>query len=109
MFDDIFQVKDVDPEGKKFDRVSRIHARSENYEAELSLDVHYEMYPLAVGEKFAMVLASSLRLDGAKGAGPAEDESYDPTVNMQDSLADKYDYVMYGKVFKYEPQAASKV
>lgn len=31
LFEDIFDVKDIDPEGKKFDRVSRLHCESESF------------------------------------------------------------------------------
>ncbi len=31
LFEDIFDVKDMDPEGKKFDRVSRLHCESESF------------------------------------------------------------------------------
>lgn len=39
LFNDTFTVSSVDRDGKKFDRVSRIAARSENHEMDLTLDV----------------------------------------------------------------------
>ena len=53
--------------------------------------------PLArqVGTRFTMVLAPTLSLDGTP-----EDMSYDQS--GKESLADAYEYVMYGKVFKKE-------
>jgi hypothetical protein len=38
LFEDIFNVKDMDPEGKKFDRVSRLHCESESFKMDLILD-----------------------------------------------------------------------
>ena len=35
LFEDIFDVKDIDPEGKKFERVSRLHCESESFKVEI--------------------------------------------------------------------------
>ncbi|CAK9165741.1 unnamed protein product [Ilex paraguariensis] len=45
-------------------RVSHIEARSEQYDMYMQLDVNIEIYRMHVGEKFMMVLASILNLDG---------------------------------------------
>jgi DNA-directed RNA polymerase I, II, and III subunit RPABC3 len=57
---------------------------------ELTLDVNTEIYPLAPAEKFTLALASTLNLDDSKA-----------------SLADEYEYVMFGKVYKYDDSAAT--
>ena len=136
-YEDIFEVIDRDPDGKKFDKVSRFRCRSQ-FEAELQIDINVDIYnlevrfvsshrdrtlsdpispnvpnppsmrrtlrlkslappPLArqVGTRFTMVLAPTLSLDGTP-----EDMSYDQS--GKESLADAYEYVMYGKVFKKE-------
>ena len=64
LFEDIFDVKDIDPEGKKFDRVSRLHCESESFKMDLILDVNVQLYPIELGDKFRLVLATSLREDG---------------------------------------------
>lgn len=46
LFEDIFDVKDIDPEGKKFDRVSRLHCESESFKMDLILDVNIQIYPV---------------------------------------------------------------
>ncbi|VDN45799.1 unnamed protein product [Gongylonema pulchrum] len=43
LFDDMFLVKDVDPDGKKFDRVSRLFCDSESFKMELILDVNTQL------------------------------------------------------------------
>ncbi|GLT54937.1 hypothetical protein SLA2020_280950 [Shorea laevis] len=58
LFDDIFRVERVNPDGKKFDKVTRIEARS---------------------EKCGMFM----QLDGGR-----------------QSLADKFEYIMHGKLYK---------
>eukprot|EP01117_Protostelium_nocturnum_P017077 TRINITY_DN6886_c0_g1_i1.p1 TRINITY_DN6886_c0_g1~~TRINITY_DN6886_c0_g1_i1.p1 ORF type:complete len:146 (+),score=47.24 TRINITY_DN6886_c0_g1_i1:72-509(+) len=94
LFEDIFEFKEIDKDGKKFDRVSRVTGTSENYEMELVLDINVDIYPVEVSTKFSLVLASTLNLDGTP-----DDGVFDPSGKK--TLADKYDYVMYGKVFKY--------
>ena len=71
IFDDIFEVIDKDPDGKKFDKVSRFRCRSQ-FEAELSIDVNVDIYKLDVGTKFTLALAPTLSLDGTP-----EDANYD--------------------------------
>jgi len=65
---------------------------------ELWLDVNTEIYPLE-HQKFSLALASTLNLDGSPDEG-FFDASDRPT------LADKYEYVMYGKVFKYQEESS---
>lgn len=69
LLDDIFEVERLDPDGKKFDKVSRIEARSTNFDMYMQLDVNTEIYPIHVGEKFTMVLAPTLNLDQTPDSG----------------------------------------
>ncbi|PRP87564.1 hypothetical protein PROFUN_04591 [Planoprotostelium fungivorum] len=94
LFEDIFDIKDIDKGGKRFDRVSRVTGTSENYEMELILDVNTSIYPVEVSNKFAVALTYTLNLDGTPDSGV-----FDPTPKK--TKADKYEYVMYGKVFKF--------
>ncbi|KAL2916435.1 DNA-directed RNA polymerases I, II, and III subunit RPABC3 [Polyrhizophydium stewartii] len=107
LFQDIFEINDIDPHGKKFDRVSRIIASSENIDMAVTLDVNIEIYPLKAGEKFTLALASTLALDGAS-VDTSKKQPWRDQAN-QKSLADEYDYVMYGKVYKYDDTANAKV
>mmetsp|Transcript_13852 Transcript_13852/g.20415 ORF Transcript_13852/g.20415 Transcript_13852/m.20415 type:complete len:145 (-) Transcript_13852:109-543(-) len=95
LFEDIFDVRQLNPEGKKFDRVNRMSCKGLTYEMELLLDFNCEIYPISEGEKLSIVLASTLNLDGT-----LDDGSYQPSDEA--SLADNYEYVMHGLVFKYE-------
>ncbi|KAK9111425.1 hypothetical protein Scep_018944 [Stephania cephalantha] len=93
LFEDIFKIDRIDPDGKKFDKVSRIEATSEQFDMYMQLDVNTEIYPLRDDEKFTMVLASTLNLDGTPDTG-----FY--TQGQRKSLADKFEYVMHGKLYK---------
>ena len=41
---------DKDPDGKKFDKVSRFRCRSVQFEAELMIDINIDIYKLDVSE-----------------------------------------------------------
>nr|CAB3265021.1 DNA-directed RNA polymerases I, II, and III subunit RPABC3-like [Phallusia mammillata] len=97
LFEDIFDIKDVDPEGKKFDRVSRLHCDSESFKMDLILDVNTQIYSLELGDKFRLVLATTLSEDGTPG-----DIEFNPLWENTPSRADQFEYVMYGKVYRIE-------
>jgi len=102
LFEDIFRVQEIDKDGKKFDRVSRIFCRSETYEMEMILDVNTEIYPVDYSQKFTVAIAKTLNLDGTPDEG-----TYDQTDKK--TLLDDYGYAMYGKVFKYTSEKAPSV
>ncbi|KAL4064965.1 DNA-directed RNA polymerases I, II, and III subunit RPABC3 [Scleroderma yunnanense] len=114
VFDDIFVVNDIDREGKKFDRVhvgtvSRLYAHSNNYDMDMTLDYNKELFPLKKEQTISMALASSL----SRNTGPttsaegtdAEDKDRDvwrPDRKGKGGIEEEYDYVMYGKVYKFD-------
>ncbi|KAI0079604.1 RNA polymerase [Panus rudis PR-1116 ss-1] len=116
IFDDIFTISAVDKEGKKFDRVSRLYAHSKNYDMDLTLDYNVELYPLQEGQSFALALASSLAKNpGAGGTGgitEEEDKERDvwrPDGKGKRGLEEDYEYVMYGKVYRFDGGTAEIV
>jgi len=96
LFEDIFEITALNPDGYKFERVNRLQATGTTFECELLLDINAEIYQLKETDKFTLVLASTLHLDGS----PADHFSYAPLNDMTEpSLADNYEYVMHGRVF----------
>jgi DNA-directed RNA polymerase I, II, and III subunit RPABC3 len=97
LFEDIFEVTSLNPEGKKFDRVNRLSATGTTFECDLLLDINCEIYSLLEGEKMTLVLASTLNLDGS----PDDHTAYNPSqmARSEPTLADNYEYVMHGRVF----------
>ena len=78
--------------------VSRLHCESESFKMDLILDVNTQIYPVELGEKFRMALATTLKEDGTP-----DDGEY----NMADSgpsRADQFEYVMYGKVYRIDAE-----
>lgn len=96
LFDEHFTITALNQE--KYDRVSRISAISHDQNTILTLDVNTELYPCSVGEPLHMVLASSLALDGTKD----DDKGWRHVTNGDPSLADMFDYVCHGKIYKFE-------
>lgn len=103
ILDEAFEIASVDPDGKKFDKVSRIQARNDNNNVLLTLDINTELYPVHAGLKFTLVLTKHIAFD-ANGAPLEAEEAW-----RVSSLADKYEYVMYGRVFKFEDISSSKM
>jgi DNA-directed RNA polymerase I, II, and III subunit RPABC3 len=96
LFEDIFEITALNPDGYKFERVNRLQATGTTFECELLLDINCEIYTLRETDKFTLVLASTLHLDGS----PADHFSYVPRTNNSElTLADSYEYVMHGRVF----------
>lgn len=58
-----------DPDGKKFDRVSRLHCHGVNYDTDLLFDVNTQLYPMPLNQTFSLVLARSLHEDGTTDDG----------------------------------------
>ena len=97
LFEDIFEVTALNPDGKKnFANVNRIAATGSTYECDLLLDINSQIYSIKDGEKISMALTSTLNLDGT----PDDHFSYSSTVDGgETTLADTYDYVMHGRIF----------
>ena len=81
--------------------MSRLHCESESFKMDLILDVNIQIYPVDLGDKFRLVLASTLREDGAPDEG-----EYQPMDNMP-SRADQFEYVMYGKTYRIDEEGSS--
>mmetsp|Transcript_4634 Transcript_4634/g.6377 ORF Transcript_4634/g.6377 Transcript_4634/m.6377 type:complete len:145 (+) Transcript_4634:28-462(+) len=95
LFEDIFDVRQLNPEGKKFIRVNRIYCKGMTYEMDLILDINCEIYNLKEGEKISVVLAKTLNIDGS-----LDDGSY--RTDDEPTLLDNYEYAMHGVVYRYE-------
>ena len=64
----------------------------------MTLDINHELFPCHTGEQIQMVLATTLSLDGTKEETSWRSVSKSGTT----TLADMYDYVCYGKNYRFE-------
>lgn len=100
LFDDVFTVSEVDP--GRYNKVSRIEASSTTQEqCKLSLDINTDLFPVQPQEQLTVTIASSLTGETNSGDASAT-RSWRPPPPGERSLADDYDYVMYGMAYKFE-------
>lgn len=106
LFDDIFTISEVD--AARYNKVSRVVAASTtSSDIKITLDINSDLFPVKTNESVTVTLASSLSLDGANDASTTT--SWRPPKAGETSLADDYDYVMYGTVYKFEEGADDKI
>eukprot|EP00466_Bigelowiella_natans_P008944 jgi/Bigna1/61441/fgenesh1_kg.22_\ len=60
-----FEVLRINPEGKKFEKVSRIECNAKDYDMELKLDVHWKLFKCKPGEWIDFALASTIELNAS--------------------------------------------
>ena len=96
LFVDTFTITGIN--SQKYDRVSRLTGNSESQEVFLTLDVNSELFPCVVGDRYHLVLASTLSLDGSKD----DQKGWRDLARQEKTLADDFMYVCHGKVYRFE-------
>ncbi|KAL9100267.1 MAG: hypothetical protein Q9163_004343 [Psora crenata] len=96
LFSDTFTLTDIN--SFKYDRVARLTAHTESGDTMMTLDVNSELFPCTVNDRLQLLLASTLSLDGTKDDG----KGWRDVGRGEASLADEYDYVCHGKVYRFE-------
>ena len=96
LYEDDFSITGVD--NSKYDRVSRLTCVSHDTVTKMTVDINTELYPVLTGENLHVTLASTLSLDGTKD----DSKGWRDVGRGEATLADMYDYVMHGKVYKFE-------
>ena len=105
LFEDFITIVEIE---KRFDRVSRIRAHSHIHQIDCEMDINTDIYPINVGERFA--IAFSLSVEYSKDSNSRIDERvmqphtqggqrYDPTQSSRQTLLDHYEYAMFGRVY----------
>jgi DNA-directed RNA polymerase I, II, and III subunit RPABC3 len=100
LFDEHFTITSYDQ--SKYDRVARIGGTSHDSQTVMTLDINTELYPCNIGESVHIVLATSLALDGSKEDGRGWRDATRSGQGGEASLADMFDYVCHGKIYKFE-------
>lgn len=103
LFEEQFEVTNIDH--KKYDRAARITASSLDRATSLELDINTELFPLTATENIEVALATTLNLDGSRDDEKTWRDVAKPGVH---TLADGYNYVCYGKIYKFEDGKADK-
>ena len=100
LFSSTFKVERMDD--SRFDKVARFYCTSQG--TNLFVDINVDVYPVQKNNELVVTFASTILKNGA----PVPD-TYDPTLFEQETLADDYEYVMYGKVFKFINEKDKKI
>ncbi|KAF2816290.1 UDP-glucose 4-epimerase Gal10 [Mytilinidion resinicola] len=102
LFEETFTIETVD--SQKYDRVSRVIGESTDGQTTFWLDINHELFPLIEKDSVQMVLASTLNLDGTK-----DEKGWRELSRMDSTLADMYDYVCHGKVYRFEEGSGENI
>lgn len=100
LFADTFAVSDIKPE--KYDHVARVFANTENGEIFMHLDINTDLFSCTVLDRLHIVLASTLSLDGIKDDVKGGWRDSRPEEGF--SLADEYEYVCHGTIYRFEEE-----
>jgi len=98
LFSDTIRINEIDRDGKYFEKVSRIEATGEETDCKICLDVNMDIYPINKENVYSMLLTKSL--DG----NPSDNKFSYEIFTKKSSLIDSYEYIMYGKIFKYSEE-----
>lgn len=96
LFLDSFSITKVIP--GKYDRAHRMVAQNEDASITLTLDVNIELFPIEPTDHLDLMLASTLSLDGTRDDG----KGWRDVGKGEQTLADSWDYVCHGKVYRFE-------
>lgn len=94
IFEDRFKVDKVNPDGKMYQRLSRIVCSSKAG-VTVTVDINSDIYSVEAGAVLSIALARTIHLDGTE-----DSNQYDHGVFEQPTLMDSFDYVMHGLVFE---------
>lgn len=81
IFEDTFDIRALNENGKKFDRVNRLHCKGTTYDVDLVVDVNAELFNVKAGDKVVVALANTLSLTGA-----LDDGTYNPSTGVRESF-----------------------
>lgn len=100
LLESTFEIKEVVQ--KKYDRVARM--TGERDDLRFTLDYNCEIYSVSPGDTVQLCIASTLSLDGSIANKEAEAArgGWRETQMGESTLADNFDYVCYGKMYRFE-------
>jgi len=99
LLEETFTVNAIDD--KRYDRVSRLSCTSTDATLTMTLDINHELLHVEAGNTIQLVLATSLSLEN--GGKDGADMSWRNVGRAgHASLADMFDYVCYGRQYKFE-------
>ena len=103
LFEDNLIITAIDKDMKVFEKVSRIEATAEDSQCRINMDINIDIYPINKDSLYSLLITKSLNTDGAASPNTFNYEMY----IKKNTLIEKYDYVMYGKIFKFSEEGGN--
>lgn len=103
LFEENFIVNKVNTD--KYDRTHRLSGTSTDGSLIFTLDINHELWPITEGTTINIVLATTLALDGTTKEGTETSWRSVSKANTA-TLADLFEYVCYGKNYRFEDAEA---
>ncbi len=98
LFSDTIRISEIDKDGKYFEKVSRIEAVGEETDCKVSLDINTDIYSVNKDSIYSILLVTSLD-------GNTHDNKFSYDIfQKKNTLMDSYEYVMHGKIFRYQEE-----
>ena len=98
VFDEILEIKSIDKDAKIFQNVQRCEGVTKKTNYNIMVDINSEIYPITKDSLYSIVLAKSIEDNGIANK---KEFDFELTTNKKNTLMDKYEYVMRGKVFQF--------
>ena len=89
VFDEVLKVESIDKEKKIFEKVQRCEGKTQKTNYNIILDINSELYPMEVDGLYSF--------------------DYELTSNKKNTLMDKFEYVMRGRVFQFSSEKKRNV
>ena len=105
IFEDNLTITEIDKDVKVFEKVSRVEGTAEDSQCKINMDVNSEIYPMSKDVLYSILITKSLNTDGTSCPNSF---NYNMYLN-KNTLMEKFDYVMYGKVFKFSEEANGNI
>lgn len=91
LLEDRFKLEEIKKE-EKFSKVERVVATSES-QIRIEMDIHTDLYPMKKGSQYWIMITTTLG-NFQEDKGIYVSEEFD-----RDSIKDKFEYVMHGKIY----------
>ncbi len=100
ILEDTFRIERLDPDGRVYQRVSRMECATATGSLKITSDINVEEFPLMENTCLVIALATTLNEDGTM-----EKKVYDHSVYHRATLLNRYDYAMHGRVYEINMNA----
>lgn len=104
LLEDTLIIKALDKEGKVFDKITRIDGKTVDTDCKVILDINSDVYKLNKDSLYSILITKSLFSDGSN----SNQFNYE-TYLKKNTLMERYEYVMHGKVFKLTEENDAKI